>query len=86
MDSGRGRHGQKRGRESMWGRVALQSLTEIAVTHYYMHTRRHPHTHSHTHARMHACKECCGIPRTGVCVCGGGSSGVCVLGMGGGGV
>lgn len=27
----------------MWGRVALQSLAEIAVTHYYTH--RHLHTH-----------------------------------------
>lgn len=30
----------------MWGRVALQSLTEIAVTHYYMHTQAPTHTHT----------------------------------------
>lgn len=41
--------------ESMWGRVALQSLTEIAVTHYYTHT--HTFSHSLTH-------KCCGIQRT----------------------
>jgi len=33
---------QKRGRESVWGRGALQSLAEIAVAHY--HTQAHTHT------------------------------------------
>lgn len=55
----------------MWGRVVLQSLTEIAVTHYYMHTQAPAHTHAHT--------ECCGILRTGVW----GVAAVCVSGAGG---
>lgn len=44
-DSGRGRNGERKegGRESLWGRVALQSLAEIAVTHYYTHTGTYTH-------------------------------------------
>lgn len=50
-DSGRERHGDRKegGYASMWGRVALQSLAKIAVTHYY--------TDTHTHL-------CCGIQGT----------------------
>lgn len=41
---GGGMETEKRGRESMWGRVALQSLAEIAVTHCYTHTGTYTHT------------------------------------------
>lgn len=50
---GGGRHGERQegvregGREGMWGRVALQSLAEIAVTHYYTHTGTYTHTYKH---------------------------------------